>query len=184
MRKKRVNIKEKIMTLLLGGLALGLTHSPKQYFEILSEISEDLRDIRKSCIKRSIKNLYASGMLREVKNQDNTVSMVLSEKGKKMAEIYSIDDLKINKPRKWDGNWRVVIFDIPERIKQIREALRMHLRNLGFYELQKSVFVCPFPCAEEINQVIDFYDVSEYVRVLVAHSIDNEKELMEKYHLH
>ena len=46
------------MTLLLGGLALGLTHSPKQYFEILSEISEDLRGIRKSCIKRSIKNLY------------------------------------------------------------------------------------------------------------------------------
>src|SRR3990167_5849545 len=181
MRKKRVNIKEKIMTLLLGGLALGLTHSPKQYFEILSEISEDLRDIRKSCIKRSIKNLYASGMLREVKNQDDTVSMILSEKGKKMAEIYSIDNLKINKPKKWDGNWRVVIFDIPERIKQVREALRMHLRNLGFYELQKSVFVCQFPCAEEINQVIDFYDISEHVRILMAHSLDNEDELKSKF---
>lgn len=184
MRKQRVNIKEKLLTLLLGGLALGLTRSPKQYFEIISEISEDLKGTRKSCIKRSIKSLYQTGMLREVKNKDNTISMILSEKGERSAKIYSIDNLKIDRSKKWDGNWRVVIFDIPEKIKRVREALRMHLRNLGFYELQKSVFICPFSCAEELDQIIDFYDASEYVRVLVAYSIDNEEKLMEKYRLH
>jgi len=57
----------------------------------------------------------------------------------------------------------------------------MHLLNIGFYELQKSVFVCPFPCIEEINQIIDFYDISEYVRILMAHSVDNEDELKSKF---
>ncbi|TSC67451.1 MAG: phenylacetic acid degradation operon negative regulatory protein [Parcubacteria group bacterium Gr01-1014_73] len=181
MRNKRVNIKEKILILLLGGLALGLTRSPKQYFEILGEMADEWRGIRKYNIRRSIKNLYRVGMLKEVKNKDGTVSIILSDKGKRSAKIYSIDNLKINKPKIWDGNWRVVIFDVPERIKKVREALRMHLHNLGFYELQKSVFICPFPCAEEINQIIDFYDISKHVRILMVHSLDNEDELRNEF---
>lgn len=181
MRNKRVNIKEKILLLLLGGIALGLTHSPKQYFEILGKMADEWKGVRKSNIKRSIKDLHRVGMLKEVKNKDGTISIILSDEGKKAAEFYSIDNLKINRPKKWDGNWRVVIFDIPERIKKVREALRVHLRSLGFYELQKSVFICPFPCAEEINQIIDFYDISEHVRILMAHSLDNEDELRNKF---
>ena len=169
------------MLLLLGGIALGLTHSPKQYFEILGKMFDDWKGVRKSNVKRSIKNLYRLGMLKEIKNKDGTISIILSEKGKKAAKIYSIDNLKIDKPKKWDGNWRMVIFDIPERIKKVREALRMHLRNLGFYELQKSVFIYPLPCAEEINQIIDFYDISEYVRILMVHSLDNEDELRNEF---
>ncbi|KKT75023.1 MAG: Transcriptional regulator, PaaX family [Parcubacteria group bacterium GW2011_GWB1_44_7] len=181
MRNKRVFLKEKILLLLLGGIALGLTHSPKQYFEILGKMFDDWKGVRKSNVKRSIKNLYRLGMLKEIKNKDGTISIILSEKGKKAAKIYSIDNLKIDKPKKWDGNWRMVIFDIPERIKKVREALRMHLRNLGFYELQKSVFIYPLPCAEEINQIIDFYDISEYVRILMVHSLDNEDELRNEF---
>ena len=71
----------------------------------------------------------------------------------------------------------------PERIKKVRDALRMHLKNLGFYELQKSVFICPFPCTEEINQIVDFYNIHEHIRVIVAHSIDNEEELMKQFNV-
>ena len=183
MRYRKGEINRKILLLLLSGVALGLTHSPKQYFKIIDEIANEWKGISKPRFKRSIKKLYNSGMLKEVKNKDGTISVILSGKGKKTAEVYSLDNLKIGRPKKWDGNWRVVIFDIPERIKKVREALRMHLRNLRFYELQKSVFICPFPCAEEIKQIIDFYNVSEYVRILMSHSIDNENELREKFEI-
>ena len=171
------------MLLLLSGVALGLTHSPKQYFKIIDEIANEWKGISKPRFKRSIKKLYNSGMLKEVKNKDGTISVILSGKGKKTAEVYSLDNLKIGKPKKWDGNWRVVIFDVPERIKKVRDALRMHLKNLGFYELQKSVFICPFPCTEEINQIVDFYNIHEHIRVIVAHSIDNEEELMKQFNV-
>lgn len=171
------------MLLLLGGVALGLTHSPKQYFKILGEMADEWKGLNKFNLRRTIKNLYRSKMFKEVKNKDGTISIILSEKGKKTAEVYSLDNLKINKPKEWDGNWRVVIFDIPERIKKVREALRMHLRNLGFYELQKSVFIYPFSCTEEIKQIIDFYDISEHVRVIMAHSLDNEEELIKHFGL-
>lgn len=167
--------------MLLGGLALGLTHSPKQYFRILSEVADRWKGFNQFNLKRSIRSLYCSAMIKEVKNKDGTISVILSEKGKKRAEVYNLDNLKISKPKKWDGNWRLVIFDIPERIKKVREALRMHLRNLGFCELQKSVFICPFPCAEEVNQIVDFYDVHEHVRIIIAHSLDNEEKLMRQF---
>ena len=181
MRYERVSIKKKILTLLLGGLALGLTRSPRQYFEILDEMATEWKVINKSSFKRTIKNLYRAGLLNKVKNSDGTISMILSEKGKKVSEVYNLDNFKIKQPKKWDGNWRGGIFDVPERIKKVREALRMHLQNIGFYELQKSVFVCPFPCAEEINHIINFYNISEYVRILMAHSVDNENELRNKF---
>jgi len=183
MRHRKSEINRKILLLLLGGVALGLTQSPKQYFKILSEMADDWKGINKSSFKRTIKSLYNSGMLKEVKNKDGTISVILSEWGKKTAEVYSLDNLKINRSKKWDGNWRGGIFDIPERIKKVRGALRMHLRNLRFYELQKSVFICPFPCAEEIKQIIDFYNISEHVRILMAHSIDNENKLREKFEI-
>ena len=183
MRYRKGEISRKILLLLLGGVSLGLTHSPKQYFKILGEMADVWKGVNKFNFKRTIKNLYHSRILKEVKNKDGTISVVLSEKGKKIAEVYSLDNLKINKSKKWDGNWRLVIFDVPERIKKVRDALRMHLKNLGFYELQKSVFICPFPCTEEINQIVDFYNIHEHIRVIIAHSIDNEEELMKQFNV-
>ena len=59
--------------------------------------------------------------------------------------------MKIRKPAKWDGKWRIVVFDIPENLRSIRQALREHLCRLQFYQLQKSVFVLPYECGDEIE---------------------------------
>lgn len=183
MQNRKGNVKRKILLLLLGGLAIGLSRSPKQYFEILGEIHDDLRGIKKSNLKRTIKIMHGYGMLKEETNLDGTVKIVLSEKGNKLAKMCSLDVLKIKKPKKWDGNWRIVIFDIPEPLKKVRDSLRFHLKNLGFYELQKSVFINPFPCIEEIDQIVKFYNVRKHVRIITANSIDNEDELMQKFEI-
>ena len=36
----------------------------------------------------------------------------LTEEGEKRAKKYKINELKIEKPKKWDKIWRVLIFDI------------------------------------------------------------------------
>ena len=56
-----------------------------------------------------------------------------------------------------DGEWRIVIFDIPEKFKKAREALRMKLKELGFLELQKSVFIFPYECEDEINFIVEVF---------------------------
>ncbi len=59
----------------------------------------------------------------------------------------------IVRPKKWDYLWRLVIFDIPERSRYLRDALRYELIQLGFFMLQESVYVMPFDCVKEVDEI-------------------------------
>jgi phenylacetic acid degradation operon negative regulatory protein len=51
--------------------------------------------------------------------------------------------------RPWDGQWRIVIFDVPTEKNAQRERLRRYLRDKGFGYLQKSVWISPDPLLQE-----------------------------------
>ncbi len=171
------------MYFLGAGIALSLSRSPRESFEILGEVSEDLSGISKSHLKRAIKSLYKAGSVKEEKNLDGTVRVVLSKDGKKLAEECELESLQIKKPKRWDGNWRIVIFDVPEKFRFVRDSVRSLFRGFGFYELQKSVFVYPFPCLAEIGKVVKFYGAEKHFRLITANSLDNEAELIDKFNL-
>lgn len=174
---------QKILLLLFGGIALGLSGSPKKYFQILDSIAKEWKELDKRALKRAIKKLYESKLIKEKENPDGTVTLVLTDKGKQKALTYDLDKMEIKKPKQWDKKWRVVLFDIPEKIKKTREAIRIHLKNLGFYEFQKSVFVHPYDCQDEIDYLIEFYDIRRFVRFIIADSIDNELHLKKHFDL-
>ena len=88
-----------------------------------------------------INSLYKSNLVQEKDNHDGTTTLVLKENGKQKALQFNINELKIKTPIKWDRKWRLVIFDIPEKLKKLRDSLRMHFQEVGLIELQKSVFV-------------------------------------------
>lgn len=174
---------KKILLLIMGGLALGLSGSPRQPFKIINAVKEDWKEINKQALKRAIKSLYQSKLIKEIENDDSTVTMVLSDKGKEKTLTYNLDQMKINIPKQWDGKWRIVLFDIPEKMRRIRDALREHLNNLNFYEFQKSVFIHPFDCKNEIEYIIEVYDARRFIRFIVAESIDNELHLKSYFKL-
>jgi len=45
--------------------------------------------------------------------------------------------------RRWDGRWRLVLFDIPTGQNAARERLRRYLKSRGFGYLQNSVWITP-----------------------------------------
>ena len=95
-----------------------------------------------------------------------------------------IDSLKIKKPKKWDKKWRVVVFDIVELKKIRREAFRGKLKELGFRPLQKSVWVHPFNCKDEIALLRRFFGLSENdIRLITANKIEKDKELKSLFKL-
>ena len=59
----------------------------------------------------------------------------------------------LNRPKKraWDGYWRIVVFDIPEHIKKVRDNLRRELMAVGFKKLQASVWISPDECEEYLK---------------------------------
>ena len=95
-----------------------------------------------------------------------------------------LSKLKITKPARWDKKWRVVIFDIPDKsFKRGRDALRSKLKEWNFYQLQKSVWVCPWPCENEIRTVVDLYELTLYTNIIVAETIENDMHVRRHFDL-
>lgn len=179
-RIERVRIgatQKKILLLLLSGLALACTRSPKNVWCIIKKAEETWKEINKQEAERAVTALYESKLVESKTNSDGTTTLVLNEDGKKRALSYQVHDMKIARPRVWDKKWRIVIFDIPEDKRKTRDSLRQHLAYLGFYKLQQSVSVYPFDCRNEIEFLVELHDIRKYVRFIVSEYIDNELHL-------
>ena len=174
---------KKIILLLSAGLALGLTHNPKQYFRVIREVGKEWEKINRDTLNRSIRSLYKSKLVDTKSNRDGTFTLILSKEGERLALTYNIENIAVRTPKEWDGKWRIVMFDIPERIKRVREALRMHFKSMEFYEFQKSVFIHPYPCGEEIEYITEFYNARKHIRFILATKIENELELKKHFNL-
>jgi CRISPR-associated endonuclease Cas2 len=86
--------------------------------------------------------------------------------------------LEIKKPRKWDQKWRILIFDIQDKHKVKREALRGKLKELGLYRLQKSVWVCPYDFFQEMDFLREFFGLKyREMRIITASEIENDEEI-------
>lgn len=184
--KKRLQLgptAKKILLLLGGGLALSLTQRPDAYFRIIRGISKEWQVINKRTLHESIKRLYQSKLIDYRENDDGTITLILNNEGSKRVLKYNLDALKIKKPVRWDGLWRIVAFDIPEHFKQERNALASKLRQLGFYPLQKSVFIYPYNCQSEVDFIIEIFDLRPYVRFIVAKKTDIDLDLKNKFNL-
>lgn len=167
---------KKVLLVLLGGVALGLSASPRQYFRTLKQIRRDWQKIDQRNFNKSIQKLSREKLIEEIILPNGSFKLILTDRGKKQAKLLSILGSTINfkKPKKWDKKWRVVLFDIPEKDRVFRDILREHLYNLKFYKLQHSVFVLPYPCEKPVQELISLYSAEPFVRVITALKIDNE----------
>lgn|SRR3989344_6585798 len=177
------SVKQKILLLLGTGLVLAFSRSPRHHWRVIEDLPKAWREIERRELYRKVKELYKSKMVSCKEKPGGETEIILTEKGKKQILIYNIDKIKIQKSEKWDKKWRVVIFDIPEKSRMARDALRRKLKELEFRELQKSVFVHPYECKKEIDFIIEFFNLRPYVRYIVAESIDNQDHLRLKFNL-
>lgn len=100
-----------------------------------------------------------------------------TSKGQKKIRNFLLDALEILPPRKWDGEWRVIIFDIPEKYRRARQALQSKLADTGCFQLQKSVWVHPFPCEKEVEFLKEFFNIKPFVHILQVKEMTDGKTL-------
>jgi len=182
MTKEISVIKQKVLLCLFAGLSFAFSYHPRQQFRIIKGFQKEWRKIDQEKIKREIQTLYRSRLVELKRNSDGIFTMILTDKGKLKTLKYYFDQMKIKRDH-WDGKWRIVVFDIPEKLRNGRDALRWKLKELGFYEFQKSVFVFPYECEKEINFVIEFFNLRRFVRYGILETIDNELHLKKVFHL-
>jgi DNA-binding transcriptional regulator PaaX len=133
-------------------------------------------------LREKLKILHKQKMVKIFQQGDRFV-IQLSEKGKQKITRYKLSELNITKQEKWDMRWRIVAYDIPKEKKHARDTLRKTLKNLGFFELQKSVYLYPYPCSDVIEFIRELYDVGEHVTLLTVGFLENEKAYKEYFNI-
>lgn len=90
---------------------------------------------------------------------DGDYEITITEKGKQRLKKSEFDNLAVPRLDQWDGKWRLVLFDVPEPRKKSRRDFRRKLQVMGFYQLQKSAWIIPYPCDKEVDLVRQVFEV-------------------------
>lgn len=127
-------------------------------------------------------NLKRSGYIQIKKGgRKNQSFFHLTPKGK--LQILKYLHLEKMFKSKWDKHWRVIIFDIPEKLKKWREYTRRELKQLGFFSLQESVYITPYPVSEELNELLNEWGLRKYFRYITVTEIDKEEDIKKQFGL-
>lgn len=127
---------------------------------------EELKNIKENSLKTMLWRLERKGLIKRNKNNLSLTNLGL-EYFKKVEK---------NK-EEWDGKWRIIMFDIPEKLKKERAWLRGRLYGLNYKLFQKSVFIGKYPMDEDLFKEITKRQLNNYINLLTVGEIDNEEIL-------
>ena len=182
-KRRKGELMMQILAILAMGVSIPLIAfiAPNSPIAInyIQKIIKKLKTDKRGFIK-SIQALKKQNLIKIKRKGDKEV-IEITEKGKRKILSYSIDLIELPKKLKWDGYWRVIIFDIPNKFNQARRILSSTLRNLNCYQLQKSVYVYPFEIKDEIDFISSLFEVYEYIIYIKAKEIEGEEVIYKHF---
>jgi DNA-binding transcriptional regulator PaaX len=117
------------------------------------------------------------------RDKGGLAQIAVTNAGQVALQTHALRALKPATQKVWDRKWRIVLFDIPNRSKSARDAFAGTLKRIGFVPIQKSVFVFPYPCEEELEVIADYYDIQENIEIIVAERLTHDGELKRLFKL-
>ncbi|MEK9143811.1 MAG: hypothetical protein AAB481_04265 [Patescibacteria group bacterium] len=127
----------------------------------------------KGYLRQSLRRLEAQKLVKYV-SLDGQDVVTITKEGKKKILKYTLEHLEVKKPESWDENWRVVIYDIPARDRSLQLVIRDALKAMGFYQMQESVYLFPYPCYDEVEFLRSFYGVGDMVKYLLVTKLEDD----------
>ena len=122
------------------------------------------RQINKNKISQALKRLTEKGMVDFYGTQEIMIKLVIKADDK-------LNTLMKKREYEWDGRWRIVIFDIPEKHRKARNLIRFKLKEWGFKKFQNSVWGTRTNCTAEFRKYIREVGISSWVVILESDNI-------------
>lgn len=173
--------------IIMGIFFAGVIAIASPYF-VATKIPEIIKCmIRNRRERRSFSNTFSrlkkNGLI-NIDNRNGQIYISLTKEGKKRAGKYQIDNLEIKNPGKWDRKWRVLIFDVKEKQRIKRDALRGKIKELGLYKLQNSVWAYPYDFFKEAKLLRDFFGLTgDEMQIITNCKLEKDKELKKNFQL-
>ena len=83
----------------------------------------------------------------------------------------------------WDGKWRMVMFDIPKEANSSRDKLRGLLKKAGYFKLQESMYLYPYPLNREAIEYLKKSGLIGYIRIGRLDELDDDTDVLKHFKL-
>lgn len=123
------------------------------------------RPVKKSLLSQAIKRLREQGFIELLNDKQLTLRLTDSGRDRALWKKVTFENTE------WDGKWRLVIWDIPEKRRFARDLLRFKLKQLGFKQWQKSVWATKVNCTKLLREYIKQVGVGDWVMVIESDNV-------------
>ena len=178
-RAQKRNIKKSLLRALeiasLNGQAIQ-SRSTLTVLRTIDALSYDKSN--KSAIARARRQMIASGLLRE---RDGI--LFITKKGRALLQSMEAAEALASSKERWDGRWRILIFDIPEERKVLRDKIRRTLQGIGFVRLQDSIWIYPYSCEDYAALLKAELKVGKELLYIIADEIEGVELIKQHFRL-
>ncbi len=180
--QERGELVRNVLMLVGSGVALGAwAAAAPNTLQLIDYLDPHGRAQRRK-IWSAINYLQKRGDITIALGKDGNEYVRLTRQGNVRFDEDRLWDLKLTPPRTWDRKWRLVMFDFPSHLRT-RHTFRAKLEDFGFVPYQRSVFIYPHECHEEVFAVAKWYGLDRYIRYIVATEIHDMREYIRVFDL-
>lgn len=175
---RRTKLQEAILVAVASGGRRGTSALIPEVLNYLLKL-----DIPSSVRKEEVVRSTASRLVRKGLLKFEGGQYVTTAAGENILEYWRRAAFKFKRPKRWDNKWRMVIFDIPEKKRRIRDEIRQIFIEAGFIKLQNSVWVYPYDCEDIIGLLKTDFGIGRNMLYIIADQIENDKYLRDEFGL-
>jgi phenylacetic acid degradation operon negative regulatory protein len=119
-----------------------------------------------NAIRLGLSRMARQGVF-DIKKSGRRSYYSLNVKGMKWMEQGRVRAFEV-KRRKWDGRWRLVVYNFPETMRDLRDKLRCKLQSLGYANVSASFWISPYDLQAELSRYMEEKSMLDYVETFTA----------------
>lgn len=167
-KRRRKNIQKAVLQTVAGVGVLSIALVAPNVIGAMRKLNIPLSVRQDTAVARARKRLVEKGMLTYEKGK-----LRLTKKGEAALARFNLSEYREQKKKqRWDKRWRLLIFDIPEKRRGLREKIRRTLTTIGFMRLQDSVWVYPYDCEDLITLLKADFKIGKDLLYIIADEIE------------
>jgi phenylacetic acid degradation operon negative regulatory protein len=117
-------------------------------------------------IRSAVSRMCRSGLLKAKRTNRKSYYSLTSEGYNLLTE--GAQRIFQRKQSHWDGNWNIVTYSIPERMREARDRLRLELGWMGYGALGEATWISPYDRTREVKNLLQRLNIEEYVHIFNA----------------
>lgn len=122
-------------------------------------------DLNRQQLYKGIERLYRKGFIKKLRKRK---TIFISPQVSPIRFILdNIEEIKLKtynqQGKRWKGKWHLFFYDIPEKNKVRRDALRNFIKKLGFGKIQGSVWISPYDFSAYIYDFLQKEKILKYI---------------------